>query len=227
MHRLLACLVLLLPPAALAQTFTVEVVSKTEAHPYFGQGHPDGYSIDGVQGAELTLLRGQTYTFQMDGVPSLHPFYLSTSATGGGADPWTEGVTGAPATGNATITFAVPLDAPAELWYQCNFHPFMGYRLVIEDATNTPPPPDARALRLEVIHNPAAAPALAVTTDDADPVRVRVYDVRGRVVARLYDGPLAPGVEYRFRVPGLAPGAYFVRVTAAAREVVRGVTVVQ
>ena len=109
-YPILVLLVLLLAlPTARAQenTFTVTVATKTSDHPYNGQGWPEGYVIDGDQGAELTLVRGETYTFQMSNVPVLHPFYISTSATGGdgGASAYDDGVTGNGASGNATLTF--------------------------------------------------------------------------------------------------------------------------
>jgi len=54
-------------------TFTVTTAQKTSAHPYSGQGFDVGYVVDGEQGKTLTLERGKTYEFQMDGVPSVHP----------------------------------------------------------------------------------------------------------------------------------------------------------
>lgn len=129
-------------------TFAVTTVTKTAAHPYFGQGHPMGYAIDGVEGAEITLRRGQTVTFQLAGVEGFHPFYLTTSASGGGAGAFTTGVTGAPASGNAAVTFTVPMTAPDALRYQCNTHQFMGFRIVIVNATSAEGGPDGYALRL-------------------------------------------------------------------------------
>ena len=41
----------------------VTVVTKDATHPYFGIGSPAGYALDGVQGKELTLIRGVTYSF--------------------------------------------------------------------------------------------------------------------------------------------------------------------
>jgi len=50
----------------------------------------------------------------------------------------------------------------------------------------------------------------------AEPQRVRIemYDASGRRVARIHDGPLEAGTEYRFRLDasGRSGGTYFVRV---------------
>lgn len=104
------------PPSG--TTFQVEVVPASEGYP-----NPNAnsvvFEVDDVQGALLTLVRGETYVFQMNNTPGLHPFFISTSSTGGGggADEWTDGVTGSFATGNDAVTFVVPNGAPDLLYY--------------------------------------------------------------------------------------------------------------
>ncbi len=114
-----------------ATTFQVAVVTETD-HPD-PNAHPGVIEVDGVQGAELTLVRGETYVFQMNNTPGLHPFFISTSSTGGGggAGEWTDGVAGNFATGNDAVTFVVPNGAPDLLFYQCANHLIMGWRFNI------------------------------------------------------------------------------------------------
>jgi len=76
----------------------------------------------------LTLERGKTYEF--NNVSGAHPFQIQ-STSGLGGDPYDEGVTG-----NGTIglvTFEVPEDAPAALYYQCTVHSAMGGSFIIVD----------------------------------------------------------------------------------------------
>lgn len=53
--------------------FVVEVVNKTQSHPYFGNGTYYGFSINKVEGAELVLLRNVTYFFFMATTQCVHP----------------------------------------------------------------------------------------------------------------------------------------------------------
>ena len=97
-----------------------------------------GFIINGVQGKELTLTRGITYTFNMKSVATTHPFYISTSADGAAAGEFLDGVTGSRAFGNATLTFTPGPSAPALLYYQCynSEHTKMGWKINIVDAVS-------------------------------------------------------------------------------------------
>jgi len=77
------------------------------------------YSIDGTNNRTLTLCRGGTYTFTL--AASGHPFYIKTVQGVGTANAYNDGVTG---NGSETgsITFAVPGNAPASLFYNCQYH---------------------------------------------------------------------------------------------------------
>ena len=57
-----------------AQTLVVKVVTKTTAHPEYGNGSTSGYTIDGVEGAYLEFTPGNTYKFdQADSSNATHP----------------------------------------------------------------------------------------------------------------------------------------------------------
>ena len=91
--------------------------------------------------------------------------------------------------------------------------------------------PPAAALRIASLGpNPArASVALAVETGGAEALTVALYDVLGRRVAVLHDGPVAPGatLDLRADVEGLPAGAYLVRAAGAGRSVARALTVVR
>jgi hypothetical protein len=126
-----------LPGAAQTADFTVTVGTKTASNPQ-PCGCPCCYYIDGSEMPALTLVRGRTYRFLVTSTCH-HPFYLSTSSTGGGAEHYTQGVTGQNACEGATLTFTPDAAAPALLYYQCDDHECMGWRISI---VNPPCPAD-------------------------------------------------------------------------------------
>jgi hypothetical protein len=71
---------------------------------------------------QLSLLKGCTYTFHVNAAG--HPFYIKTAQVIGTASQFTNGVTGE-GTETGDVTFAVPNDAPAPLYYQCGVHQAM------------------------------------------------------------------------------------------------------
>lgn len=89
-----------------------------------------GGDLENASNPDLTLKRGETYTFNMEA--SGHPFFIKTTATLGTGDTYDEGVTG---NGEETgmITFEVPMDAPDTLFYICEFHSSMTGTINIVD----------------------------------------------------------------------------------------------
>jgi len=77
------------------------------------------YTINTLFDPTLELVRGETYTFNID-APG-HPFWIKTAAGNGTGNAYHDGVTGN-GTSNGTLTFTVPLDAPDNLHYNCQFH---------------------------------------------------------------------------------------------------------
>ncbi|MFH4966884.1 CHRD domain-containing protein [Gaetbulibacter sp. M240] len=67
----------------------------------------------------LTLERGKTYTFTVNATG--HPFYIKSAQGTGTANAYNTGVTNN-GTDSGTITFTVPAEAPATLYYNCEFH---------------------------------------------------------------------------------------------------------
>ncbi len=80
------------------------------------------YTINGVDNPNLTLVRGFTYTFNVN-APN-HPFLIKDVQGTGTGDTYSDGVTGN-GTQTGTVTFSVPNNAPDQLFYNCQFHEFM------------------------------------------------------------------------------------------------------
>ena len=89
------------------------------------------WTVNGQSDPTLTLIRGHTYTFTNQ--TSQHPLAIHRTMNDRTAgDRWTEGVT--PTTlpvVNGTLTFVVPMSAPATLYYNCEAHAQMSGALTI------------------------------------------------------------------------------------------------
>lgn len=80
------------------------------------------YSINGKENPAITLKRGVTYTFELKATG--HPFWIKSKNSTGVDNAYTNGVSGNGAE-RGTLTFAVPVDAPATLHYNCQVHDMM------------------------------------------------------------------------------------------------------
>lgn len=179
----LAIVLVVLPQVVAAQsetTFTVTVEDKTAAHPENGNGWPEAFAIDEQQGAPVTVVRGRTYVFQLQDVPAMHPFYITTNAAGLGADPYSDGVEGNFSTGNETVTFTPTESTPDLLYYQCGSHEFMGWRIYVRDEAE---------IGLRTIADGLTTPvALAQPDDGTD--RLFIVQQTGQIRVVLADGTL-------------------------------------
>ena len=87
------------------------------------------------------MYRGGTYTFNLHSSIANHPFYLTTdNGTGFVANTYvgeyTTGVVGSRnngSTGQTTLVFTVPQNAPDTLYYQCGVHSSMRGTITIKD----------------------------------------------------------------------------------------------
>lgn len=160
--------------------FTVTVEDKGVAHHEQDSGWPEGYSIDGQQSMPVTVVRGRTYIFQLSDVPTLHPFYISTSEIGLGAGAYSEGVEGNFATGNETVTFTPTENTPDLLYYQCGSHEYMGWRIYVRDEAE---------IGLESVAVGLTSPiGLAQPDDETD--RLFIIDQIGQIRIVMPDGSL-------------------------------------
>lgn len=105
------------------ESFTVTVAATPDGNKFF---------IDGVEAPVLTLKRGQTYNFDIsDATNATHPLVFGlpdgTLYSDGVSQTGLNGVAGGMA------TFAVPVDAPADLVYKCAMHAGMGNNIIVED----------------------------------------------------------------------------------------------
>ena len=90
------------------------------------------YEIDLLQNPTLSVERGKTYIFNLN--VEGHPFYLQTT-TGSGYQSnnvYTDGFDGNGQVAGSYV-WTVPLDAPNELFYQCQLHAGMNGRIIISD----------------------------------------------------------------------------------------------
>lgn len=91
------------------------------------------YIINTETNPSITLLKGETYTFNVNAVG--HPFWIKTTQSIGTGDAYNTGVTNN-GTQNGTITFVVPTNAPSALYYICQNHSSMTGVITLSDSTS-------------------------------------------------------------------------------------------
>ena len=108
------------------ETFAVSVQSASD------------WTVNGQLDPTLTLVRGETYVFDLQNVGAQHPFFIKTVNSSGSGNAFADGVTNNGATGNTDVTFVVPMTAPDTLFYNCSTHTAMAGQLTIIDPVKPP-----------------------------------------------------------------------------------------
>ena len=117
---------------------------------------PSVFAINGVGGdPTITLVRGRTYTFQLNTSGS-HPFFIGTAVQSHVAPAGVSGNNGA---SSGTITFAVPTNAVNCVYY-CTIHSFSGNIVMV----NPPTPPVPRIVSFTIGTNIVLRSAPATNT---------------------------------------------------------------
>lgn len=114
-------------PTGATPTFAVQFSVVNSGATSYLFDNPADYASGSNVNPTITLYRGFTYKFNVVAIG--HPFRISASTFGGAA--YVTGITGNNVT-NGTLTFKVPMDAPATLFYFCTLHPSMAGTINIQ-----------------------------------------------------------------------------------------------
>jgi len=119
-------------PQESAYTVTFVIEEQAASPTRFGVSNSgaSAYVIDGQNNPDLSLTRGEQYVFDVN-APG-HPFWIKTQALTGTGSAYNTGVEGN-GLSSGQVTFTVPMDAPDELFYICQFHGSMRGTLNITD----------------------------------------------------------------------------------------------
>jgi len=115
--------------------FIITAEPKDATHPNYGKGHSMGFVVNGKQGQDIIVRRGQTYQLEIKTDPK-HDVYVSSKAIGWGSSVWTKGVEGA-FIYTGVITFKPDNETPDILYYSCRNHPHMGGRIIVTSKGQT------------------------------------------------------------------------------------------
>jgi hypothetical protein len=203
-----------------ALAFNITFAAKDTTHPFYNLGSPSCYYVDNIPARELQLKRGNTYTFFMKNIPSGNPFYLSTNIKGGGLEPYSEGVTGAPADSNQIVTFSVSLDAPDTLYYQSYGNTYAGWRINVSDTSgitsvnDDPHIPREYSISLAYPNPFNPQTNIKIMVHQQQHILIRVFNIVGEQVQILFDGniPANESKNFEFNGTNLASGIYLIRV---------------
>lgn len=201
---------------ALILLFSVPVLSQTAT--YTVTENSFNYFINGDgPNPSLQLVKDSTYHFQGSGIPSIHPFTISTSSSSVNVPP---GVSPGSITGNNVLTFT-----PATVgtfFYVCTVHFFFGQITVVNAPATSVGSDQDQTVQTYTLHanypnpfNPATR--IGFDIPERSDVRVTVMNVLGQEIATLHQGPLAAGTHHVDWTTDKPSGVYYYRLEAVSQ----------
>ncbi len=146
-----------------------------------------------------------------------------------GAHRWSDEATVAPASGTGIQEYEYSLDGLSPGTHQMRLrHVSSDGTIDVSDAVEVRILPTESYVATGPAPNPARSQAVfEITLRETQPLRIALYDVTGRRVAVLHDGPVQRGVARRFQLPvrQQASGTYFLRVQGESVKLLRKVVV--
>lgn len=204
---------------SVVDTFRFRVIEKTPVHPYYGMGDSIGFSVDGVEGGTIYMIRDSVYIFTHENMGPVEAPVLGTSARGVGFDNYPKGYFDDDHP-NKIRYFRLPSDAPDTLYYVSSDYRWAGGMIIVVDSLTTSVREDSRhtigqmVTGSSIVPNPVTTTAtLLITLPRSIDVHVEVYDLLGRMVqsGSTHSGQSGP-VEIPISREGLSGGMYFYRV---------------
>ena len=201
-----------------SNSFVVTLAAKDTAHPAYQLGSQFSFYVDNIPARELYLMRGKTYTFYLKDIPTTDSLYFSTSAIGGGLEPYSVGVIGTPAVSNGIATITVSENTPDILYYQSSKNEFVGWRMIIIGDSNVTSVNEMNAsgysLSLAYPNPFNSTTRIQYTIPRAVNVRLTVFNIQGRQVEILVDENKEPGsFEVQWN-PQMPSGIYIYQIQA-------------
>ena len=116
-------------PPVTDNIFNVTVAEKTPNNKNYGRCSNLCFVINGEESKVLRLKDGETYRFVVR--TKGHPFYLTTSSSGGVGAPGAIGEPRVPME-SGSFPLVASKDLPQPLYYECALHEYMGARIIVE-----------------------------------------------------------------------------------------------
>ena len=200
-------LILLMSTPLLGQTATFTVTESSFS--YFIDGNGPNPTIQ--------LFKDSTYVFQGSGIPSNHPFAISTSSSSVNVPA---GVSPSSITGNATLTYTPT--ATGTFFYVCTVHFFFGQITVVNAPSSTHvgtkqgQTADTYALHANFPNPFNPSTRIAFDIPERSSVHLSVMNILGQEVSTLYTGTLDAGAHDITWTADKPSGVYYYRLEAVS-----------
>ncbi|MEK0336545.1 MAG: T9SS type A sorting domain-containing protein [Nitrosopumilus sp.] len=178
------------------------------------------YLIDGVSNPSLSLIKGSTYIFHVS-APG-HPFWIKTVQSTGTGSAYESGVTGN-GTDQGDVTFAVPMDTPDQLFYDCEFHESrtgsITLATVVSIQTNDGLAPAIFSLKQNYPNPLNPITTLRYDLPKQSHVTLTIYDLLGRQVKMLVNQTQDAGFKsIQWDASSVPSGIYFYQINVRQKE---------